>query len=830
MIRRPSWPQLHVLAAFALIAIGLLGAAPLLERSLRAEARRRASDELGAIAELKAQRLTTWRVDHLRIARFAARYPSVTALVEADRKGGVPAGLGSHVAEVLAQIGLLQGYQRVSLLEGQRELAGWARAGGRAAVPTRELVGRALGSADGAASDLLLDLADTPYLDVVIAIPTAPTERSVVLFVRADATGVFEEVLDHWPVPSESGAGSIGVREGDSIRLVVPNHMAGGGVPRVERIPASDHRRPVARAFMGQGGLIEGLDFSAIPILVASREVPGTAWRVQARINAAEVDAPLRRPIAVIRGLGAALLAAAALLLALAWRQQRARAALDVRLEEARERLALAVTGTHSVLDWELDAGVIHFDPPWGVGGGPPVSLLSGSTEELFARLVHPDDVPEVRARLGALFRGEVPIHDFEHRIPGTGAIRSIRVRGRVSRRAPDGHPLRFTAVVSDVTERRAMQTQLDLSQRMAALGALAAGVAHEINNPLSSVCANLDFLAREAAKEPALAEVVAEARDGADRVREVVRGLRAFSSARAGAPGPADVRAELEAAIRLAMNELRHRAQLEVRIGDLPLVAAGGHELGQVFLNILLNAAQAIPEGHAQEHVITVEAGRAADGSASIRIRDTGVGIPPSVLERIFEPFYTAKPLGVGMGLGLAIAHRIVTGAGGRIEVETQVGSGTAFHVVLPAAPAKEAAAPSPPIAAAADPPPSGRKRVLVVDDDALVVRSIARTLVDRYEVVTSSSAMEALARVECGERYDAFLCDLMMPEMTGMELHARLAANAPALARRMIFITGGAFTEAAARFLAEGRAPCVEKPFEPDALRRAVERIAAA
>jgi C4-dicarboxylate-specific signal transduction histidine kinase/ActR/RegA family two-component response regulator len=813
------------------VALGLLGAAPLLERSLRAEARRRASDELGAIAALKSQWITTWRLERLRFARFAARYPSVLSLAEAVRRGVVPSGLTNHTSEVLGQIALLQGYQRIAVLEGTRELAGWARAGGRAAVPTQELVGRALGSADGTASELLLDPTDRPYLDVVVAIP-AGSDRSLLLFLRADAVPVFEEVLDHWPVPSESGAGSVGLREGDTIRLVVADRMTAAGIPRVERIPAADLRRPVARAFMGDRGLIEGVDFTGIPILVASREIPGTAWRVQARIAAAEIEEPLRRPIAAIRVLGAALLGAAALLLALAWRQQRARAALDARLAEAQERLALAVSGTHSVLDWDLAAGAVHFDPPWAVGGGPPVSVLSGSFDELVARLVHPDDVPEVRARLEALFRGEVPVHDFEHRIPGAGPIRSIRVRGRVSLRTPGGRPLRFTAVVSDVTERRAMQSQLDLSQRMAALGALAAGVAHEINNPLSSVCANLDFLARETGKEPALAEVVAETRDGAERVRDVVRGLRSFSSARTGAPGPADVRAELEAAIRLARNEIRHRARLELRIEDLPLVAAGAHELGQVFLNILLNAAQAIPEGRAQENVITVEAGRAADGGASIRIRDTGVGIPPHVLDRIFEPFYTTKPLGVGMGLGLAIAHRIVTGAGGRIEVETQVGRGTAFHVVLPAAGAEEERAPTPAAAPrpAAPEAAASRRRVLVVDDDALVVRSVARTLADRYEVVTCASALEVRARVERGERFDALLCDLMMPDMTGMELHGWLAARAPELARRVLFITGGAFTEAAVRFLAEGGAPCVEKPFEPEELRQAVERVAAA
>jgi CheY-like chemotaxis protein len=287
-------------------------------------------------------------------------------------------------------------------------------------------------------------------------------------------------------------------------------------------------------------------------------------------------------------------------------------------------------------------------------------------------------------------------------------------------------------------------------------------------------------------------------------------------------------VRGELEAAIRLARNEIRHRARLEVRIGDLPLVEAGAHELGQVFLNLLLNAAQAIPEGRAEENLIEVLADRTAEGAASVRIRDTGVGIPPHVLERIFEPFFTTKPLGVGTGLGLAIAHRIVVDAGGRIEVETQLGRGSAFRVILPAARAAPATPEPAPRTAPAG--PRAPVRVLVVDDDPLVIRAVARSLGQGFDVITSPSASEALDRIEAGERFDAVLCDLMMPQMTGMELHARVASRDPALANRMIFMTGGAFTEAAARFVAESRAPCFDKPFEPARLREAVERAAAA
>ncbi len=623
--------------------------------------------------------------------------------------------------------------------------------------------------------------------------------------------------------------GSLGLLEGEHVRLLVPQRAVASGIPRIERISVADERRPVVRAFRGATGLIEGLDFEGALSLVASREIPGTAWRVQAKISAAEVEAPLRRPIGIIFGLGAVLLAGSALMLALSSRQHAARAALDARLAEVQERLALAVSGTHAIWDWDLAGGAIHFVPAWSPGRGPPVERIEGPPDVVLAAVAHPDDAPGVRGRLEAHLRGESTLFESEHRVPaGPGGPAWIRVRGRVSRRGPDGRPLRFAAVVSDVTERRAMQAQLELSERMARLGTLAAGVAHEINNPLASVSANLDFLSSELEPGSELASAVGDARDGAARVRDVVRALRAFSNARDRDRTATDVRAELEAAIRLARNEIHHRARLEVSIGDLPAVEAGSHELGQVFLNLLVNAAQAIPEGHADENVIAVEAGRAPDGGASILIRDSGVGIPPNVLERIFEPFFTTKALGVGTGLGLAIAHRIVSDAGGRIDVETQLGRGTAFRVTLPGAGIH------PTVTAGAAPTElereGGERRVLVVDDDALVARAVARSLGKRYVVTTAASAAEALAHIEGGERFDAVLCDLMMPQMTGMELHARVAERDPELARRMVFVTGGAFTDAAARFVADATNAVVEKPFEAARLREAVERASAA
>jgi CheY-like chemotaxis protein/two-component sensor histidine kinase len=382
-------------------------------------------------------------------------------------------------------------------------------------------------------------------------------------------------------------------------------------------------------------------------------------------------------------------------------------------------------------------------------------------------------------------------------------------------------------SVVEDLSEKKRLEAQLVLAERMASVGTLAAGVAHEINNPLAFVLSNLEFTIGELTRAGADGEVVRaleEAHNGADRVRAIVRDLKTFSRADDDAREPVDVRRVLQAAVGVAANELRHRARVAVDPGPVPPVLASEHRLGQVFLNLLINAAHAIPEGHPAEHVVRASTGTAEDGRAVVEISDTGSGIAPEILARIFDPFFTTKPVGVGTGLGLSICHGIVSALGGEIEVRTVVGAGTTFRVLLPpTARCDERGTP-------AAPPASPRRgRVLVVDDEPLVARAMGRVLA-AHEVVVCGGARAALAELEReGEAFDVVICDLMMPEMTGMDLHAHLAAIAPALAERIVFVTGGAFTDRAREFLASVPNPQLEKPFDPSALRELVARLVA-
>jgi PAS domain S-box-containing protein len=383
------------------------------------------------------------------------------------------------------------------------------------------------------------------------------------------------------------------------------------------------------------------------------------------------------------------------------------------------------------------------------------------------------------------------------------------------------------STVIRDLTDRRRLEAQLVTSERMASMGMLAAGVAHELNNPLAAVITNLELaiqdvgaLAESASPPPDLLDELSDAHAAAQQLRAVVRDLRVFSRADEQRVGPIDIHRAIESAARMASNEIRHRARLEKAYAAVPPVAADEPRLAQVFLNLLVNAAQAIPEGHAETNVIRISTRVDGADTVVVEIADSGTGMSPEVQARIFEPFFTSKPSGLGTGLGLAICQRIVTAAGGRVGVESEAGRGSTFSVFLPTAKGSTPAS----AGAAAAPAAARRARVLVIDDDVTVGRAVARVLGRDHDVVTTTLAREALDRLTAGERFDVILCDVMMPMMTGIEFHRELERLVPGGGERVIFLTGGAFTPSARTFLDHSANPTIDKPFELDALRALV------
>ena len=503
-------------------------------------------------------------------------------------------------------------------------------------------------------------------------------------------------------------------------------------------------------------------------------------------------------------------------------------------------RRAEAVAGGVEFFEMSLDhmcvAGLDRYlkrvNPSW-------TRTLGWTEDELRARpsieFVHPDDRAMTLAARSLLANGD-PLRALTNRYRcRDGTFRwfewrsvSDPVRGQVYATARD-----LTTEREAREAREQLQRQLILADRMASVGTLAAGVAHEINNPLAYVIANLDMLAEEmrhmtagsvAAQMAGYVEMAGDAREGAERIRKIVRGLKTFSRAEEERRTVIEVRPVLELSIDMAFNEIRHRARLVKDYGEIPRVEADDARLGQVFINLLVNAAQALPDGGAEANEIRVVTSTDALGRAVIEVRDTGGGIPEGVLGRIFEPFFTTRPVGVGTGLGLFVCHNIITSLGGEITAANLPGRGAVLRVALPGVVdrAEVGAGPTEP----AEAPASRRARVLVVDDERAIGVSLARVL-RAHDLTCVTEAREALDLLLSGESFDVILCDLMMPTMSGMDLYEELARLRPQAAERMVFLSGGAFTQAAVAFLERVPNERIEKPFTAATVRALVQRF---
>jgi signal transduction histidine kinase/CheY-like chemotaxis protein len=376
-----------------------------------------------------------------------------------------------------------------------------------------------------------------------------------------------------------------------------------------------------------------------------------------------------------------------------------------------------------------------------------------------------------------------------------------------------------------------------ELGLRLASLGTLGAGLAHEVTGPLSYVLGNLDLLHRlvgEArlhvpdALATELADVLADCREGAERIRGVVGDLRTFTRRDDTAPGPIDLAEVLDFALRMAQNEIRHRARLFRRTEGAPWVVGTGSLLGQVFLTLLLDAARALPAGRADEHLIGVVVRRLGDGRVAVEVSDTGRGLPPEVLPRIFDPFFSARGPAGGRGVGLALCHHIVTSFGGEIAAESALGGGTTFKVVLreaePQEEGLEDGASSP--AARTARAPRAVPRLLVIDDDRVFLKWCARALRD-YDIEVAASGREGLAALAADPDRDLVLVDVMMPELTGEDVFDAVRHLHPALAERIVFITGGTFAEPLQAFLRRVPNRRVHKPFEAAVVQELLDEL---
>lgn len=383
----------------------------------------------------------------------------------------------------------------------------------------------------------------------------------------------------------------------------------------------------------------------------------------------------------------------------------------------------------------------------------------------------------------------------------------------------------------SEIERRAQMQQRLVRAERAASMGNLAAGLAHEINNPLTYVIGNLELLARDvdraaetadARGKPKSQRLVSEALDGATRVADLVRDLKNFSRVDETQFEAVHLASALEQTARLVANEVRHRAQLEIDCDRGLYVFGNAGRVQQILLNLTVNAAQSIEVGSVDHNFVRVRC-RASSGEIAIDVTDSGSGMPPEVVEHVFEPLFTTKDQGAGLGMGLFITSNVVKSLNGRIHVESAVGVGTTFSVFLPAAPRPTESIPSVAPAKRADTETRG-VRILVIDDEESVLEYFKLALA-HHHVTTEVDPHRALERI-CDGEDDVVLCDLMMPQKSGMTLYREVQQRAPDRAQRMIFMTAGSFDPHGSTFLQKLPGRWLEKPIDFEKLESLIEK----
>jgi PAS domain S-box-containing protein len=436
------------------------------------------------------------------------------------------------------------------------------------------------------------------------------------------------------------------------------------------------------------------------------------------------------------------------------------------------------------------------------------------------AAFLPPDDAALAGQRIGAMLRDGVELPPSEYGVLAERA-RVVEIKSVVCEW--DGEPA-VLAFARDVTERKAIQRRLVESDRLAALGTLAAGVAHEINNPLTYARLSAQHVARllDAAGLPddvlaVLRGYLDDVDHGIARIASITQSLRSFVKDDGDAPGAVDLDAVITRALKMVDNDLRHAARLVRQVAPMPPVVGHAARLEQVFVNVLINAIKALPPDPEAPHEIHVTTEHAGD-RVTVAIRDTGCGIPAALVGRIFDPFFTTRDIGHGMGLGLSVSKTIVEKLGGEIEVDSTENVGTTVRVHVPTYRASvhgEVAGGAPDaVRAAAIAAP--RRRVLVIDDEALICEAIERELADDHEVAVATTGHDALALV-ASRSFDLILCDVMMPGMDGHELYRRIAAQHPGVERRFVFMTGS-LAPTIAKELDALPNPWLAKPFEID------------
>ncbi len=497
------------------------------------------------------------------------------------------------------------------------------------------------------------------------------------------------------------------------------------------------------------------------------------------------------------------------------------------RAEERFERLVESMVASVWILKRRQ---VVYANRAAAELSGVDQSLLIGVD---IAELFHHEDVHILAENLERVERGECVL-PHEYRVTTRdGSLLVIELSCVTLEHEGEPTVLSFGC---DVTERKREEQRLLQADRLSALGLLASGMAHAINNPLTYVLLNLEHLSRRlpglAGVADSMVDILArltEAREGAERMATIVKRMRTFARTDESSTRVLDLRTVLESVVDLVGHEVHHRGKLTTRFENVPPVLANESKVEQICLSLLLFAAQMLPDDATKRHEVRLSLAADERQFAVLEIVCEGCNVAELDLERLFDPF-TASDEGKMLGFGLSVCSGLVEQLGGQIEAEALPGTGLLLRTAIPCVPLHRLMEPTMPSSPPSSMPPSprGKARVLVVDDDPGVGRALRLMLEDEHDVKSLVRPREALQELLSDGGYDLIFCDLMMPELSGMDIYQVLRFNRPGYESKIVFMSGGAFTASARRFLEQVPNQRIEKPFNMRSLQRLVQRSA--
>ncbi|MFI5167563.1 MAG: PAS domain S-box protein [Thermoanaerobaculales bacterium] len=464
--------------------------------------------------------------------------------------------------------------------------------------------------------------------------------------------------------------------------------------------------------------------------------------------------------------------------------------------------------------------GVLHYDTGLRITDCNDrfVGILESSREHLIGLDMNTLTDQRVLPALREPLRGELGEYDGPYEASTSTAQPFVSMRTAPLHRE-DGAIVGGIAIVADMTEHRRLEEQLRQSQKMEVVGNLAGGVAHDFNNLLQAMLSHAQLLRRQSDDAARVLSVERELEQQINRGASLTRQLLLFSRRETVKPERLDLNDAVREATQILQRLVRANIALGIELAPEPLpVEADRGQLQQVLMNLTLNASDAMPEGGR----LVIRTGARNDKEVYLSVADTGHGIPDAIRQRIFEPFFTTKEPGRGTGLGLSVVHGIVTGHGGRIEVQSAVGSGSTFTVILPRAASGEVAAAQPLPALTPELALGNGERILVVEDEDGAREGLRDILISLgYDVAALASGEEARTLLG-GRPFDLLLTDLMLPGALGPQVARELRECWPAL--KVILMSGYTEDEAVRRGVTAGNVRFLQKPFDMEVLAREV------